>query len=232
MKTKRQKTVTLDLRGVTTEAELHQRIQSALASCGMAKDSVESWEALWNGMVGQTQMPRRLELKGWGQFQTACPETAKKFLGLMDDYNRETHQLPCKVVFGDGLSPALFWGPDIFLFALLPVEALSLIGIVGRFGWKMAVIALFVAIALVTQVIVFTCVLSVMQPHWPVTKGHQWATGVRTLISFLLFVGCVVGLVVWAKLGIRPEDGFSICAAALALAANGGYNLVLLRKRQ
>lgn len=229
MKPKRQKRVTLNLKDVTTEAAFYERMEAVLLD-GTDSGNGESWATLRTGMAHKVQMPRQLEVKGWREFQAACPALAKEFLDLIDDYNRDMPRLPCKVIFGDGLSPALFWGPDIFLFALIPVEVLAFVEIVGPFGWKLAIIALFVAIALVTQVIVMTCVLSVMQPRWPMTKGHLWAAGGRMLLSFLLFVGCLAGMVLEINAGVPPEDGFALCAAALALAANTGYHLVLLRK--
>lgn len=49
----------------------------------------ENWDALWDGITGLVEMPKKLVLYNWEIFENKLPEDAKKLRNIVSDFNNE-----------------------------------------------------------------------------------------------------------------------------------------------
>ncbi|QNE40169.1 ribonuclease inhibitor [Hymenobacter sp. NBH84] len=76
--------LTLDLRGLTTKADLHMFFKRELA---FEDWYGVSWDAFWDSIVAIADMPIILTLQHWQDFAAACPRDMEILRQVVADYN-------------------------------------------------------------------------------------------------------------------------------------------------
>lgn len=225
---KRQKSLLLDVSEIQTEDELHQALRQALE---LPQDLKTDWKTLLVFMSTYIVMPKRLEVKGWHALRENCPSGAKRFLRLMKDYERAPGTAPCQLRNLESPAPALFWAPDILLSAAIPVEIMGILVVFGQVGWKIALAALIIAIAVALESMVITGILATMQDRWWLSRTHKRWVVIRTVFTVALFGVAAGGFIRTVSLkGAGLAEGLALAAVVLILAAALGQFLIFVWK--
>ncbi len=217
------KKVKIDLTGAAGEQGLAQVIWEAV---GMPERGQESWSALREALLTGARLPKRLEVRGWSAFQQTYPQAAKQFWNLMNDYADQKGHPRSQFVDLEGASNVMLWVPELLLIASLPVEILSLIVIFFRDSWKLAAVALLLALALSLQVVTLASIAFLAQGRWNVSRRWKRLAQWRAGLSVLLFGAALVGLLL--SRGITLAGGIAVASSAIVLTVNLIYTLVFL----
>lgn len=60
-----------------------------------------NWDALWDSITGLVEMPNKLILYNWDQFQTELPKDANTLRELVEDYNAEMNEKQIEIKEGN-----------------------------------------------------------------------------------------------------------------------------------
>lgn len=88
-------TVSIDLKGITTKADLHALLKRELHFPDWYGPS---WDALFDRLVAQPGIPTEIRLLNWQDFAQAVPREMATLRLVIDDYARE--QLGRRLVLG------------------------------------------------------------------------------------------------------------------------------------
>jgi RNAse (barnase) inhibitor barstar len=83
---KSREVVEVDLSEVSTTAELHAGLSSAL---GFPSFYGQNWDAFWDSITGLVEMPQQLRFYGWQGFVERFPNEAQKLQKCLEDVDRE-----------------------------------------------------------------------------------------------------------------------------------------------
>lgn len=78
--------VKIDLAGVTSARELHERLAAAL---GFPAFYGHNWDAFWDAITGLVAMPRRLVIHGWRDVEARWPADASIMVECLRDLNAQ-----------------------------------------------------------------------------------------------------------------------------------------------
>ena len=78
--------IEISLESVSTEAEMHTALKSAL---GFPSFYGMNWHAFWDAITGLVKMPNELILIGWRSFSFRMPEEARLLKYKLDQYIKE-----------------------------------------------------------------------------------------------------------------------------------------------
>jgi RNAse (barnase) inhibitor barstar len=78
--------MTLDLRGITTKAALHELFKTQLS---FPEWYGPSWDAFFDCIIAIVELPEQLTLTNWAEFAQACPKDMGILRQVIQDYEAE-----------------------------------------------------------------------------------------------------------------------------------------------
>jgi len=92
--------VTLDLQGIATKADLHALFKEQLE---FPEWYGANWDAFWDCIIAVVPMPAEVQLVHWQEFAAACPRDMHILRAIIDDY---AHTKPGqRLVLGPAAAP-------------------------------------------------------------------------------------------------------------------------------
>ena len=88
----------IDMSQVASNKHLHNLIAEKLH---FPKFYGNNWDALWDSITGLVEMPNKLILYNWNQFQTELPKDANTLKELVEDYNAKTNEKKIEIKAGN-----------------------------------------------------------------------------------------------------------------------------------
>jgi len=88
--------VTIDLGGVQSKEELHERLAQALEFPDWYG---RNWDAFWDSITGLVDMPEVLEFQGWTAFSVTMPQESKLLMELLGEMNEKYPAEAPKVIY-------------------------------------------------------------------------------------------------------------------------------------
>ena len=90
----------IDMSQVANNKHLHNLLAEKLQ---FPKFYGNNWDALWDSITGLVEMPDKLILYNWNQFQNELPKDAKTLKELVEDYNIETNKKKIEIKAGNNV---------------------------------------------------------------------------------------------------------------------------------
>ncbi len=90
----------IDMSQVANNKHLHNLFAEKLQ---FPKFYENNWDALWDSITGLVEMPNKLILYNWNQFQTELPKDAETLKELVEGYNTETNEKTIEIKAGNNV---------------------------------------------------------------------------------------------------------------------------------
>ena len=88
----------IDMSQVANNKHLHNLFAEKLQ---FPKFYGNNWDALWDSITGLVEMPNKLILYNWNQFQAELPKDANTLRELVEDYNAEMNENKIEIKAGN-----------------------------------------------------------------------------------------------------------------------------------
>ncbi|UOQ97019.1 barstar family protein [Hymenobacter sp. 5317J-9] len=76
----------IDLTGINTKSAFHQSLKKQL---DFPEWAGENWDAFWDTITGLIEMPEKVILQNWQEFELACPRDMQILREIIEQYNDE-----------------------------------------------------------------------------------------------------------------------------------------------
>lgn len=93
----------IDMSQVVNNKHLHNLFAEKLH---FPKFYGNNWDALWDSITGLVEMPKKLILYNWDQFQTELPKDASTLKELVEEYNTEMNEKKIEIKAGNKVQNA------------------------------------------------------------------------------------------------------------------------------